>query len=97
MTLDEAKVAAKRIIQIRHAHNGTSATADLARIDAATDIVTAWTTANAILAVLPTSETLGCCTYTIDGQTFHIPMTRTECDQTPNPHSFGPPGPPCPP
>ena len=90
MTLAEAKEAFKTIIQGRHDHNGTSATADLARIDAAPDKVAAWTAAKAILAVLPTPETQGCCTYTFGGHAFQITMTKTECDQTPVPHNFDP-------
>jgi hypothetical protein len=94
VNLAEAKNAFKKIIKGRHDRLGTSATADLQRIDAALNAFAAWSEAKAILATLTPADAPGCCTYTIDSQTFKITMTSTECDQVPVPRSFDPS--PCP-
>ena len=95
MDLAEAKRAFKKIIKDRHDRLGTSATAALQRIDNAPTAAVAWREASAILAALSAPADQGCCTYTVEGQRFSSTMTRTECDQVPDPNrSFDPS--PCP-
>jgi hypothetical protein len=96
VTLAEGKVAFKKIITDRHQRLGTDPTADVQRIDAARTAIAMWGEADQILArVAAAPGPMGCCTYTIDQQTFKVVMTQTECNGAPDPHQWTPG--PCPP
>jgi hypothetical protein len=94
--LAEGRDAFEKIIKHRHQCLGTDPTADLQRLDAARTAFAMWQEADQILAGLAADATMGCCTYTIDGQTSKIVMTQAECMGIPDPNRQWTRG-PCPP